>query len=159
MSVSFACNSAVRILLTALVLSVTIPVAAQQHRIDAQRSTITVRVYKSGLFRAFADNHVIRAPLAEGAIDDSASPHVELVVDVNKMRVLDPGLSQKDRSDVQARMLGPDVLDSNRFAQIRFQSTDVRRLQGEHWVVRGNLNLHGQNHPVEVNVSRENGAY
>ncbi|HYU77804.1 MAG TPA: YceI family protein [Vicinamibacterales bacterium] len=134
-------------------------VSAQRRAVDTQRSTITVRAFKSGLFRAFADNHVIQAPLAEGSVDDSAMPHVELVVDTSRMRVLDPGLSPKDRDDVQARMLGPEVLDTNRFAQIRFRSTTVQQLEADHWVVRGDLELHGQTHGVAVKVARENGRY
>jgi hypothetical protein len=35
---------------------------------DAARSTLTVLVYKSGLLSALADNHVINAPIASGAI-------------------------------------------------------------------------------------------
>jgi hypothetical protein len=50
------------------------PAAAQPRAIDAQRSTITIHVFKSGLFRAFADNHLIQGPVAAGVIDDSAAP-------------------------------------------------------------------------------------
>jgi hypothetical protein len=39
-----------------------------QHRvIDTEHSTITVHVFKSGLFRAFADDHVIQAPVPRSA--------------------------------------------------------------------------------------------
>jgi hypothetical protein len=133
--------------------------SAEGRPIDNQRSTITVRVFKSGLFRAFADNHVIQAPLADGSVEDSATPHVELVVDASRMRVLDPNLSPKDREDVQARLLGPEVLDTNRFAQIRFRSTAVQPLEKDRWLVRGDLELHGQTHQVAVRVVRENGRY
>jgi hypothetical protein len=51
-----------------LVLAFAVPVAAQQ-RIDTEHSTITIRVFKSGLFRAFADDHVIQAPVSEGTVD------------------------------------------------------------------------------------------
>ena len=151
-------GSAVASITTALTLALG-PAAAQERGIDVQRSTLTVRVFKSGLFRAFADNHVIQAPVAQGMIDDSAVPRVELVVDASRMRVLDPGLSPKDREDVQARMLGPEVLDANRFAQIRFTSTAIEQVNPDRWVVRGNLDLHGQVRPVTVKVTRENGRY
>lgn len=150
---------------TALTLALTLslcfatPTAAERHGVDVQRSTITVRVSKSGLFRAFADNHVIQAPLVEGSVDDAATPHVELVVDAHRMRVLDPNLSPKDRADLQARMLGPEVLDTNRFLQIRFHSTAVQRVEADHWIVRGDLDLHGQTHQVSVKVARESGRY
>ena len=43
-------------------LAVAAPTSAQPRRIDVQKSMLTVRVFKSGLFRAFADDHVIQAP-------------------------------------------------------------------------------------------------
>ena len=73
--------------------------------------------------------------------------------------VLDPGLSPKDREDVQARMLSPEVLDGDRFGQIRFHSTVVQGLEPDHWLVRGDLDLHGQIHEVAVKVTRANGRY
>jgi len=88
--------------------------AAGRHGIDLQRSTTTIHVFKSGLFRAFADNHLIQAPLAEGSIDGSAMPHVDLVIEAQRLHVLDPNLSRKDREQVQARMLGTEVPDATR---------------------------------------------
>ena len=38
--------------------------------IDVEHSTLTVHVFKAGLFAAFADNHVIRAPIAEGHVSE-----------------------------------------------------------------------------------------
>jgi len=140
------------------VLAFAAPVAAQR-RVDTERSTITVRVFKSGLFRAFADDHVIQVAVAEGTVDDSVTPHVELVVDASRMRVLDPNLSASNREDVQTRMIGPEVLDVNRFPQIRFHSTDIQRLQDDRWLVRGELALHGQLHQIELKVAHEGGRY
>jgi polyisoprenoid-binding protein YceI len=70
--------------------------------------------------------------------------------------VLDPGLSPKDREDVQTRMFSPDV---QRFGQIRFHSTAVQRLEGARWLVHGDLELHGQIRSIAVSVARENGRY
>src|SRR3954464_12433417 len=135
-------HASVQIIAGSLSLLSAVPGAATLRAIDPQRSTITVRVYKSGLFRAFADDHVVAAPLAEGTVDDSTTPRVELVVDASRMRVLDPNLSANDREQVQARMLGPEVLDTNRFPQIRFHSTSVQPAGKDHWSVRGELDLH-----------------
>src|SRR3954467_7366253 len=147
--------------IVAAILSVlsALPGAPTARAIDSERSTITVRVFKSGLFRAFADDHVVTAPVAEGTVDDSTTPHVELVVDANRMRVLDPNLSAKDREQVQARMLGPEDLDTNRFAQIRFRSTSVQAAEKDRWLVHGELELHGQIHDVVLTVAAENGRY
>jgi len=135
------------------------PAAAQPRAIDAQRSTITIHVFKSGLFRAFADNHLIQGPVAAGVIDDSAAPKVHLVINADRLRVLDPGLSPGDREHVQARMLGGEVLDRARFPEIRFQSKIVERADADGWLVRGDLELHGQVHQVAVKVTREHGHY
>lgn len=133
--------------------------SAESGVIDTQRSTVTVRVFKAGLFRAFADDHLIQAPLTEGSLDDSATPHVQLVIDARRLRVVDPGLSAKDRQAVQTRMLGPEVLDVNRFQWISFHSVAIQRLDGGGWLVRGELELHGRIHPVLVNVIPEKTHY
>lgn len=135
------------------------PGSAQTRWIDVQRSTVTVHVFTSGLFRAFADDHVIEVPLAEGSIDDTATPHVQIVVDARRMRVLDPGLSPRDRQEVQTRMLGPEVLDANRFEHISFHSLAIERRGAGGWLVRGELELHGQFRPVAVNVVLEDSRY
>jgi polyisoprenoid-binding protein YceI len=144
---------------TLALVVVALPSGAQPRAIDPKRSTVTVRVFKSGLFRAFADDHAIEAPLAEGTLDDSATPNVRVAIDVRSMRVLDPGLSPKDRQEVQTRMLGPDVLDADRFQHIRFHSVGIQRGNAERWSVRGELEVHGQTRPVTVNVVRDQGHY
>ena len=142
-----------------MLLSIARPSYAQPRAIDLTRSTVTVRVFKSGLFRAFADDHVIEAHLVEGTIDDSATPSVRIAIDVRGMSVLDPGLSQKDRQEVQARMLSSEVLDADRFPRIRFRSLSIQGVAVDHWSVRGELEVHGQARPVTVEVVREQGHY
>lgn len=144
---------------TLALVAVALPSDAQPRGIDPKRSTVTVRVFKSGLFRAFADDHVIEAPLAEGSLDDSATPSVRIAIDVRSMRVLDPGLSPKDLQEVQTRMLGPEVLDADRFQHIRFRSVAIERADADRWSVRGELEVHGQTRPVTVNVVRDQGHY
>ena len=60
------------LLIATIACGLALPAAgsAEERLIDTERSTVTVRVFKSGLFRAFADNHIIQAPLAEGSLDD-----------------------------------------------------------------------------------------
>jgi polyisoprenoid-binding protein YceI len=152
-------QSMVMIAATLCGLASAAPGSAEDRAIDTERSTVTVRVFKSGLFRAFADDHVIQAPLVEGSVDDSATPHVQIVIDSRRMQVVDPGLSAKDRQEVEARMLGSQVLDVNRFQWISFHSVAIQRLDVGGWLVRGELDLHGQIHPVLVNVSPEKSHY
>src|SRR5262249_39242036 len=102
----------------------------------------------------------IRAPLAEGSLDDATKvPHVQMVIDARLLRVLDPGRSAKDRQDVQARMLGADVLDVSRFPRITFHSLGMQRVNPRRWVVRGELELHGEIHEMSVNVLTDGNHY
>jgi len=134
-------------------------VGAASHEIDRERSTVTVRVSKAGMFRAFGDDHEVRAPLTSGSIDDGPQPRVRMAFNAAQLRVVDPGLSPDDRQQVQSRMLGPDVLDVAQFPEIRFESTDVRRADSDRLSVNGALTLHGQTHTVVVSVARDRDRY
>jgi hypothetical protein len=60
---------------------------AQPQAIDVNKSSLKIRVFKSGAFSAFAHDHEIQAPIDEGKIDSPASPSVQLRVDSRKMTV------------------------------------------------------------------------
>ena len=122
--------------------------AADPRSIDVERSTLTIHVYKSGLLSAFADNHIIRAPIADGRIGEEGTLAVELTVHAAQMTVLDPTLSLDKRAEVQARMHGPEVLDSGRYPDIRFSSTRVEPDGSSQWHVTGDLTLHGVSRPL-----------
>jgi polyisoprenoid-binding protein YceI len=127
--------------------------------IDGAHSSLKVRVSKSGVFSAFAHNHEIEAPIASGEVTEAGNPSVELRVDARKLRVLDPEASADTRAQIQKTMLGPQVLDTERFPEIHFQSAEVEAKETDHWLVHGTLDLHGQSHPVTVDVSLKDGAY
>jgi hypothetical protein len=131
---------------------------AQTQPIDTEHSVITVHVFKSGLFSAFADNHEIRAPISSGLLDE-AERRVEIVVDSRKLVVLDPNLPPEKRQQVQERMLGPEVLDSNQFHEIRFQANDVKEESADHFLLSGTLSLHGKARPISLHVVRSSGHY
>jgi polyisoprenoid-binding protein YceI len=126
--------------------------------IDTQKSVMTVRVFKSGLFSAFGHDHEISAPIQQGTFNES-DRSVKLIVDARKMRVMDKDVSEKDRADIQETMLGPKVLDTGQFPEIRFGSTVVEGIGDGRWTVRGDLTLHGQTHPVKLEVYGKNGRY
>lgn len=131
---------------------------AARHEVDAAASTMTVHVKKAGLFRTFGDDHEVRAPLKSGFVDDGPPSAVDIIIDASRLQVLDPGASKSDRDQVQARMLGPDVLNVSNFPQIRFQSTAVVRTAAG-WNVTGQLTLHGETHPIVVAVTNDRGRY
>ena len=134
--------------------------APATREMDVARSTLTVRVFKAGLLSAFGHNHEIRAPIARGSFDESADlPSVELQVDARELRAVDPELSEKDRAEVQQTMLGPTVLDSGRFPEIRFRSLTVEKAGAGKWRVQGDLTVHGVTRPVLAEVSGAPGHY
>ena len=85
---------------------------------------MTVRVYRAGVFSAFGHDHQIAAPIAGGSAD-TAAHHVELHMDAGALRVRDAKGSEKDHNEIQKTMLGPDVLDVERYPKIVFRSTAV----------------------------------
>ena len=134
--------------------------SAQTKAIDVNKSSLKIRVFKSGAFSAFAHDHEIQAPLEEGKIEEgSAHASVQLRVDSRKMRVLDPETSADKRAEIQHTMQGASVLDVEKFPEISYQSTTVASRGENHWEVRGDLTLHGQKQAVAVQVSLQDGHY
>lgn len=134
-------------------------VFAESRQIDTERSKLTVYVYKSGLFSAFADDHIIDAPIGRGTLSDAAPLSVSLEVPAASLRVRDPKLSADKRAEVQTRMVGPEVLDTTKFASISFESTAVEPGGADRWTVTGRLTIHGRTRPVTLATTRANGRY
>jgi polyisoprenoid-binding protein YceI len=131
----------------------------QGKAIDVDKSSMKIRVFKSGAFSGFGHNHEIEAPIAEGKIDSSAQASVRLRVDARKMRVLDPEIDADKRLEIQHTMQSATVLDVEKFPEISYESTDVTGRGDGHWEVHGNLTLHGKKQPVAVEVSLQDGHY
>src|ERR1700720_700679 len=134
-------------------------VSAQQHAIDTQKSTLTIHVGKTGAFSGLGHEHEVRAPIQSGTADTGSHLTVEIHVDARALRVIDKDDSEKDRAEVQKTMLGPEVLDSERHQEIVFKSTGAESAGEGRWTLRGNLTLHGQTHPVTVQVTLKDGHY
>jgi polyisoprenoid-binding protein YceI len=126
--------------------------------IDTAKSTLTVRVFKTGFFSAFAHDHEISAPIEKGSFSEQPAS-VEIAVDARKLRVVDKDSSTNEREKIQKTMHSSEVLDSEKFPEIRFGSTGVERSGEGVWLVTGDLTLHGQTHPVAIKVQRINGHY
>ena len=146
------------LLLIALCARISSASAADSHAINTEKSSMTVHVFKSGVFSAFGHEHDIKAPIAEGTFNED-SPSVNLRVDARQMRVIDHDVSEKDRDKIQETMLGPQVLDSEKYPAITFKSTSIERLGDGKWVLHGELTLHGQTRPVKADIEGQNGHY
>ena len=143
----------------AILLATMTDVRGETRPIDVQHSTLTVLVYKSGLFSALADNHVISAPIASGSISEEAPLRIDLLIRSADLRVLDPGLAPERRADIQTRMLGSEVLDVTKFPEITFASTAIEPAGTDRWKVAGRATIHGQTRPIAFQVVRVNGKY
>jgi YceI-like domain len=133
--------------------------AAGGAAIDLDRSHLTINVYKSGVFSAFADNHTIRAPLQEGSLSATGALSVAIRVRARDLQVLDPGLSPAKRQEVQTRMLGSEVLDVETYPDITFASTAVAPAGADRWTVTGTLTLHGRSRALTLDTGRAGGIY
>jgi polyisoprenoid-binding protein YceI len=153
------CGRIALVLATLFRLASTASGDTESRSIDPAHSTLDVFVDKSGLLSAFADNHVIRAPIHEGRINDEGDLAVELTVRSAALTVMDPGLSADKRADVAMRMHGPDVLDSARYPTIRFVSHRITAEGPNRWRVAGELTLHGVSRPVSGLVISRDGRY
>lgn len=127
---------------------------AAERPIDSANSTITIHVGKAGLFSAAGHEHEVKAPIEQGAVDDSGPGRVSFTVRASRLTVQ----PESDQAKVQSTMQS-DVLQSDKYPEIKFESTSVRPAGNEGWSVTGNLTLHGATKPVTVQVRKENGAY
>jgi YceI-like domain len=140
-------------------IAATVTLGAESRPIDVERSTLTVLVYKSGVFSAFADDHVIRAPIASGSVSADAPRGVDISVRSGTLTVLDPKLASGKRAEIQTRMLGPEVLDSAKFPEIVFASTSIEPAGADRWTVTGRLTIHGVTRPTTLSVVQKDGRY
>ena len=128
---------------------------AELRWIDIERSTVTVHLSESGTRRADGAGHVVEAPLAEGSLDDTDTPHLVLVMNVSQLRVVDPGRSADERQAVRAQMLGSKGLDAERFSRIVYHSLTIDQIEAGVWLVQGELGMHGRFLPLNLRALRQ----
>lgn len=142
-----------------LAITIAAAVGGEKRPLDTEHSRLTVLVGKTGFFSGFAHEHEISAPIAQGEVELSSPASVAFTVQAGKLTVVDPGESDSDRADVQKTMLGPTVLDAEKFPEIRFVSENVEQLGDARWKVHGRLTLHGQTQAVVLETTLEKGHY
>jgi polyisoprenoid-binding protein YceI len=139
--------------LCAMTMAPASPAVGRARPVDVVQSKMTLHVSKRGMFGLFGDNHDIEAPISSGSYDGD-SQTVDIAVDAAKLRVLDPKLSPQKRNDVQNNMVGPEVLDVARYPTIRFTSQKAVIAGASRSTIEGELTLHGQTHPVTLQVAK-----
>jgi len=137
-----------KFLWAALLLGASIPAPSQK---TAKRSLITIHVGKTGFFSGLAHNHTVIAPVEQVSIDASHLS-AEIVVMTKQMKVADSEASESDRSEMQSTMLGPKVLDADKYPEIHFRSERIEPAVQSYRVI-GTLNLHGVAKEITFDVS------
>ena len=144
-------------------------------RVDPQRTSLVVRLYREGVGSALAHDHVVEATEVGGTVEyDAARPDAgAIVVEVRtaSLRVDDPAarrrlgvaggeLSDSQRADVDRSMRAPDQLDVARYPTIRFASTRVVAEGDGRLRVTGRLTLRGVTREVTfpATVALESGT-
>ncbi len=140
------------------VLMTAVAAAAQPAAIDTAHSTVTVRVYKTGLFSGLAHNHIVKAPVASGTVDTTQST-VALTFNAGDLKIADTEGSESEHQEIEATMKGPKVLGVAQFPVISFASKRVEMVDPKTYRVVGNLNLHGASREITMPVTFTDGTY
>ena len=117
-----------------------------------QESAVTIHVLKSGLFSGFAHDHIVVAPIGGASIHPEGLK-AEVSFATKDMKVTDPDISDKDRAEIQSTMLGPKVLDAEKYPEIRFKSSHIEQTSPGHYNVTGTLDLHGTSKQLSFEVT------
>jgi polyisoprenoid-binding protein YceI len=139
-----------KVFLAGLLLAV--PSVNSAQNANTPRSSITIHAYKSGLLSGLGHNHTITAPIAHGTID-TKKMSVEISVSTKQMKVVDAEVPDSTRAEIQADMVGPKVLDTDKYPEIRFQSSRVEQTAPQHYRVTGTLSLHGASKELSFEVT------
>jgi polyisoprenoid-binding protein YceI len=134
-----------------LIVVASASVRAEEYTVVPAESRVRIHVGKGGLFSFAGHEHEVDAPLEEGVIDvragDPSSSTVRVAFAAARLRVTGRGEPAQDVPKVQAKMLGPDVLDAARYPTIAFESRRVsaKPLEGGAFdaTASGDLTLHG----------------
>ena len=122
--------------------------------IDIERSSVTVQVAASGGGPTADAYLLIDAPLTEGSVEDTDTPHLALVIDVGRLRVVEPERSDAERETMRAQLIGPEGLDAERFSRITYHSLTIDQPGAGIWLVHGELEMYGRFLPLDVRAVR-----
>ena len=148
----------VQLALLALLLAPTMARSAE-HAIDIGHSKIRIHVGKAGVFSGAGHEHWVTAPIADGQIEDASPGRISFRVKARDMKVEeDQSLSADKQAEVQQTMQ-TQVLESDRYPEITFRSTTIKETASDTWEVHGDLSLHGQSRPLQIEVRKEQNAY
>lgn len=153
-------NAVLPVTLAALVL-LSVHTASQDYTLDPSRSRLEIHVFREGLLKFLGHDHRIVAQHIAGRIhfDQQALERssVQLTIEAASLKVVDPGVDEEERREIQATMESARVLDVKRFPIIVFASTSIAQVKttatGYDFILVGTLGLHGVERQIRVPVS------
>lgn len=114
----------------------------QEFRVDTSASLLTVRVYRGGPLARAGHNHIIASHSLTGVVYvpedptrggfDIHFPVGELAVDEDSLRAqagpdFPPGVPEDAKAGTKRNMLGPALLEADRYPEIILQSEAIQR--------------------------------
>ena len=140
--------------------------------LDKQQSYIAAMVDKQGFLTVFGAGHKHGVLATEWSADvclDKEQPRNSrarftiparsLVIDTPEARKragLEPdGPSEKDVREIQAKMVGPEVLAVEKFGEISFQTTELAASRDGRWDWRGSITIRGVTKSAAIPVKVE----
>lgn len=128
--------------------------------VDSERSEVVIHVGRAGLLKFAGHAHEVLAPRFSGEIVADAgrveASSVRLAFEAAGLYVSGGGEPPEDVPKVQARMLGPDLLDVVRFPRVTFRSVRVdgqaTSVDTYDLRVTGDLSLHGVTRSITLPV-------
>jgi polyisoprenoid-binding protein YceI len=124
---------------------------------DTSASQLVIRTGRNGLLSAFAHDHQFTPARWQADVDfDPERPQevrVDVRIDAATLHDHVARLAQRSRDYVDRETAGPQVLDAQRYREIRFlgESATARGEGGDlEGVLHGALSLHGTTRPFDV---------
>jgi polyisoprenoid-binding protein YceI len=146
--------------------------AGAQYRIDAAASLLTIRTFRAGTMARLGHNHVIASRHLSGTLwlaPTIAASSVEMRIPVALLTIDEPELRAQAgeafsapvpddaRAGTRRNMLGPELLDADRFPGIELRSLAVAATP-DGARVRFSIGLRAARHELEVPVKLERSA-
>jgi polyisoprenoid-binding protein YceI len=140
--------------------------------LDKQKTYIAAMVDKQGFLTVFGAGHkhglLATEWSAEVCLDKEQPansrahftiPAGSIVIDTPEARRragLEPdGPGESDVREIQAKMLGVDVLAAERFKEISFRTSELAAMRDGRWDWRGSIMIRGVTKPISVPISVE----
>lgn len=158
-------NARSRILIAAipvaLLCSSVASAGAWTFEVNPPESSLVLRIFKAGIAKRLAHDHVIRATELSGTVEMEperpSDGSIVVTVDATSLKADEADLRERfelktmkdeSRREIQQTMEGEGQLHVARFPEIRFESSRIEPMGDDRYRVSGELTLHGTTRPV-----------